>query len=148
MDKILINNWNSVVKNNDRVFMLGDFCLAGKGKIIEIGNKLNGRKILITGNHDNGALSTYYKAGFEMVSKYPIFLDGFLLSHCPIPDCRFYNIHGHIHNESIENVDYLHLHLDSNSGLSKLYFNVSADVINFIPISLDDIKKRITNIIF
>lgn len=144
MDKILVSNWNSVVKNNDRVFMLGDFCLAGKNKIIEIGNKLNGRKTLIMGNHDSAALSTYYKAGFEMVSKYPIFLEGFLLSHRPIPDCRFYNIHGHIHNTSIKVID--NLHLDTNSDLYKLYYNVSADVINFTPVSLNEIKRRINNL--
>lgn len=144
MNETIIENWNKVVKNSDRVFVLGDFCLAGKDKIIETGSRLNGRKTLILGNHDSASLRVYYEAGFEMVSKHTLFLDGFLLSHYPIPDCRFYNIHGHIHNESIEVID--NLHLNTNSDLYKLYYNVSVDVINFTPISLNEIKRRINNL--
>jgi len=135
MDKILVNNWNSVVKNNDRVFMLGDFCLAGKNKIIEIGNKLNGRKTLIMGNHERNSLKVYYDAGFVMIYKHPILLENtFLLSHSPIKDTKYINIHGHIHEKSIKDLDYF-------NGDLKLYYNVSCDVINFTPISLNKIKK-------
>lgn len=104
MNDTLIYNWNKIVKNNDRVFMLGDFALCGKDKIIEIGQKLNGRKILILGNHDGASLPTYYNAGFEMVSKFPIiFQDFFILSHEPIEflplNTPFVNIFGHVHND-------------------------------------------------
>ena len=104
MNDTLIYNWNKIVKNNDRVFMLGDFALCGKDKIIEIGQKLNGRKILILGNHDRASLTTYYTAGFEMVSKFPIiFQDFFILSHEPIEflplNTPFVNIFGHVHND-------------------------------------------------
>lgn len=138
MNQILINNWNSVVKNSDRVFMLGDFCLAGKDKIIEIGNQLNGRKTLILGNHDGASLKTYYEAGFEMVSKYPILLEDFIiLSHEPkfLGDNNlFFNIYGHVHNDT-KYKDYT-----SNS------FCASAERINYIPINLDTIKYEIRNI--
>lgn len=105
MNDALIYNWNKIVKNNDRVFMLGDFALCGKDKIIEIGQKLKGRKILILGNHDGASLSTYYNAGFEMVSKFPIiFQDFFILSHEPIEflplNTPFVNIFGHVHNDA------------------------------------------------
>ena len=104
MNETLISNWNKVVKRDDRVFMLGDFALCGKDKIIEIGQKLNGRKILILGNHDGASLPTYYNAGFEMVSKFPIiFQDFFILSHEPIEflplNTPFVNIFGHVHND-------------------------------------------------
>ena len=104
MNNIIISNWNKVVKRDDRVFMLGDFALCGKDKIIDIGQKLNGRKILILGNHDGASLSTYYNAGFEMVSKFPIiFQDFFILSHEPIEflplNTPFVNIFGHVHND-------------------------------------------------
>lgn len=52
MTETLIKNWNSVVGKNDIVYVVGDFALCGKAKIIEIGNQLNGRKRLILGNHD------------------------------------------------------------------------------------------------
>lgn len=104
MNNIIISNWNKVVKRDDRVFMLGDFALCGKDKIIEIGQKLNGRKVLIMGNHEGASLSTYYNAGFEMVSKFPIiFQDFFILSHEPIEflplNTPFVNIFGHVHND-------------------------------------------------
>lgn len=104
MNSTIISNWNKVVKNNDRVFMLGDFALCGKDKIIEIGQKLNGRKVLIMGNHEGASLTTYYNAGFEMVSKFPIiFQDFFILSHEPIEflplNTPFVNIFGHVHND-------------------------------------------------
>ena len=129
MNNALINNLNSIVTNNDRVFMLGDFCLAGKDKIIECGRALNGRKTLILGNHDSASLNTYYVAGFEMISKYPIFLkDTYILSHHPIPDCKYKNIHGHIHNKPL---------LFSNP---ENYFNVSVENINYTPINLTEIE--------
>lgn len=134
MNRELIKNWNSVVKNSDRVFCLGDFCLSGKDKVIELGNKLNGRKTLILGNHDSCSLKTYYNAGFEMVSKYSICLEykKIILSHKPIEyiPFGFINIHGHIHNKKIKEFTD-----------SKGYFNVSADCINFTPICLDSIIK-------
>ena len=139
MNQVLIKNWNNTVKKEDRIFVLGDFCLSGKDKIIEIGNQLNGRKTLILGNHDSASIKTYYEAGFEMVSKYPIFLKGFLLSHEPIPDCLFINIHGHIHNKSIEEIDYLYL--DKMPELKELYYNVGVDTNNFKPVSFKDIRK-------
>lgn len=104
MNDILISNWNKVVKSNDQVFMLGDFALCGKDKIIEIGQQLNGRKTLILGNHDGASLSTYYNAGFEIVSKFPIiYQDFFILSHQPIEflplNTPFVNIYGHVHDD-------------------------------------------------
>ena len=139
MNQVLIKNWNNTVKKEDRIFVLGDFCLSGKNKIIEIGKQLNGRKTLILGNHDSASIKTYYEAGFEAVSKYPIFLKGFLLSHEPIPDCRFINIHGHIHNKYIKEIDYLYL--DKMPELKELYYNVGVDMNNFKPVSFKDIRK-------
>lgn len=103
MNDVMIRNWNNKVSNNDRVFMLGDFCLAGKNKIVEIGQRLQGRKTLIIGNHDSASLKTYYEAGFEMVSKHPIIIEDFIiLSHKPMftpPNSVYFNIYGHVHND-------------------------------------------------
>ena len=52
MTEKLIKNWNSVVGKNAIVYVVGDFARCGKQKIIEIGQRLNGRKRLILGNHD------------------------------------------------------------------------------------------------
>lgn len=51
MHPALIESWNSVVKEGDIVYVLGDFSL-NKKYCPEILPKLNGSKILVSGNHD------------------------------------------------------------------------------------------------
>lgn len=51
MNEDLVNKWNSVVKPEDTVYVLGDFSLAFRP--VEIyPHRLNGNKILVPGNHD------------------------------------------------------------------------------------------------
>jgi len=51
MNQALIDNWNSVVTDDDTVYVLGDFSLAFRP--VEIfTQRLNGLKYLIAGNHD------------------------------------------------------------------------------------------------
>ena len=52
MDSEMIRRWNSVVSPNDLVFHLGDVIIAGAKRAEYILPQLNGRKILIEGNHD------------------------------------------------------------------------------------------------
>lgn len=134
MNEEIIKRWNSVVKKDDVVFHLGDFALCGKDKIIEIGQRLNGRKTLIIGNHDGASIKTYYEAGFEHVIKYPIlFNDFFILSHMPqfVQDNGLYaNIFAHVHNDP------------NYKDASPRGLCVSAERINYTPISWEEIKKR------
>jgi calcineurin-like phosphoesterase family protein len=51
-DDWLIKKWNTTVKKEDFIYILGDFCLANHEKTEKILQKLNGRKFLIRGNHD------------------------------------------------------------------------------------------------
>lgn len=132
MNERLINNWNKAIGKEDRVFVLGDFALCGKDKIIEIGQRLKGRKILILGNHDGASLKTYYEAGFEMVSRFPLFWNGLLLSHEPIERAQYPNIHGHIHQKIVDECDY-------ELG-DVLYVNVCVDRTMFKPLSYDSVK--------
>lgn len=134
MNKAMIDNWNKVVRKEDKVIMNGDFALCGKDMIIEIGQQLNGRKTLILGNHDGASLKTYYDAGFEMVSKYPIiFEDFYIISHQPQfiqSNSMYANIFAHIHN----NPEY--------TDCSPRSFCVSAERINYTPIEFNEILKR------
>ena len=50
-DAALIKNWNDLVKPEDTVFHLGDFCWGGTSKWREILSQLNGHIYLIRGNH-------------------------------------------------------------------------------------------------
>lgn len=51
MNARLVELWNAVVSNGDEVYCLGDFSFK-QSIAAEILPKLNGRKILIAGNHD------------------------------------------------------------------------------------------------
>lgn len=51
MDDYLVDQWNSVVAENDLVYCLGDFCYNFQ-QMCDVMPFLNGEKILITGNHD------------------------------------------------------------------------------------------------
>ena len=134
MNKTLIKNWNSVVKRDDKVIVVGDFALCGKDKIIEISQQLNGKKTLILGNHDRASIKAYYDAGFEFVSKYPIVLDDwYIISHHPkytTENSLYANIYAHVHND----INYL-----DHTACS---FCVSAERINYTPIEWEVIKER------
>ena len=134
MTKKLVKNWNSVVGKNDIVYVVGDFALCGKQKIIEIGHQLNGRKRLILGNHDQASLGTYYEAGFEYVYNHHIILDDFLIvSHVPLvgisENTPFANIFAHVHDDP------------AYKDYSCRSFCVSAERINYTPIELNVVKK-------
>lgn len=61
--QMLIEQHNQLVKPDDVVIFLGDFSFNSPS----IASKLNGRKILILGNHDHRGDQAYYSAGFEFV---------------------------------------------------------------------------------
>ena len=52
MHEDLIAEWNKKVKPNDIIFHLGDFSFKGKEATESILSQLNGRKVMILGNHD------------------------------------------------------------------------------------------------
>ena len=127
MNETIIKNHNSIIKKKDRVFILGDFALAGKEAIKEICGRLQGYKILIIGNHDkHRGVKAWLELGFDEVYKYPVIVDNFfILSHAPMyvnDSMPYLNIHGHTHGTSMK---------------SDSFINVSLDVINFTPVNLD-----------
>lgn len=136
MNRVLINNWNSVVSNDDIVWHLGDFAMGSKEEITNLVNQLNGRINLIMGNHDNHLVKWYYDCGFNKVYDRPIIIDDyFILSHQPrTVGANLYGyIYGHIHNDDIYK-DYT-----SNS------FCACVERINYTPILLEQAKKKMYN---
>lgn len=103
MNAALIERWNSVVGKDDMVIHLGDVGLGSREKIGEIIRQLNGRKMLIMGNHDHFKENQYREMGFETVSRFPILWNKFfLLSHAPLElseTTPYFNIYGHIHTD-------------------------------------------------
>lgn len=104
MDETMIKNWNETVSNKDTILHLGDFGLGNKEYIASIVKRLNGKKILIMGNHDNWSEQTYRDMGFHTVSRFPIVWgDFYILSHAPLAPMSdrlpFIQYYGHVHND-------------------------------------------------
>jgi calcineurin-like phosphoesterase family protein len=51
-DEWLVDVWNSTVRREDYVYILGDFCLGNKERTEKLLSRLKGKKFLIEGNHD------------------------------------------------------------------------------------------------
>lgn len=129
MDEHLVDCWNKVVKPKDTVYHLGDVCINRRAlKTVE---RLNGRKILIKGNHDVFRANEYLEY-FEDIRAYKIFAKHRIIcSHIPIhPESLNRwdaNFHGHLHANNIP--------FYSESG--EKYYCVSVEQNNYEPISLD-----------
>ena len=111
MNQALIDNWNSVVTDEDRVYMLGDFFFFFTGKAKKILEQLNGRIIWIIGNHDPENESFYRKlVTMGYIEEYHDMLirwiDGYEITMCHYPmacykhDSNDRNLmfYGHLHD--------------------------------------------------
>ena len=102
MDDTMIARWNRNVKDDDQVFMLGDFGLVGINYLTDVLHSLNGNKILIRGNHD-GSIEKMRRIGFDCVVDGAIVtIEGYevLLSHYPnLFENEQLRLHGHIHEK-------------------------------------------------
>jgi calcineurin-like phosphoesterase family protein len=101
MDYVMVQNWNEVVKSDDFLLHLGDFGLTASKRMEEIISQLNGRKWIIVGNHDKSA-NWYENHGFERAFNTPLEVEDCILSHRPRVPCPKLNIHGHIHEKTMD----------------------------------------------
>lgn len=141
MNYVMMSLWNEVVGKNDIVFHLGDvFCGCGPAgvstneAISEVWENLNGKKLLIKGNHDD-RLNNKIKMLTEKCDEENIedgvivHYDNFeiLLCHRPMYKRNVdMMIHGHTHEKLIK---------------SDFAFNASVDVNAFAPIELIDVVE-------
>ena len=152
MNDTIINNWNSVVKENDIVFHLGDFCFCGSDKFKELIEKLNGKIYLILGNHDLKTIKQWHATKFEGVyQQMCIKIDGkkIYLNHFPFLcyastyyryEDAVWQLFGHVHS-SDKNKNGL-----DNQRLSMLFptqYDVGVDNNNYTPISFEEVKNII-----
>jgi len=57
MDQDMIQRWNKLIGVKDTVYVLGDVCFMRPERAVTTVESLNGRKILIQGNHDRKLLN-------------------------------------------------------------------------------------------
>ena len=144
----ILKRWNSVITNEDNVYILGDLCLGNEKEWNKIFYNLNGKeKTFIVGNHDtNNKIDKYVfdynmiYAGLATLYKYSKKYN-FYLSHYPtittnFDDTKKYpiiNLFGHTHQKS--------KFFDGNPYM----YNVALDAHNCTPVSIEQIIKDIKN---
>ena len=146
MDETMIERWNAKVKPTDTVYHLGDVVI--NKKYLHLVSRLNGRKILVRGNHDIFGDDDYYNVGFEQIHGVRVFVDKFILSHIPLhPDCvteRFrVNVHGHLHANQVK---LSAIDMDTNATkkyIDPRYLCVCVEQTDFTPLHFDEVEARI-----
>ena len=137
MQDKMIEKWNNKVSNEDTVYILGDFSFKlQKSAAIKILKQLNGKKILIKGNHDNYVGQRDYDECFEGIYDYLQLTEDktqIILSHYPIWDWAgmyygSYHLYGHIHDETMPH--------EYNA------YCVSVEHIDYEPVTLEEIIKE------
>lgn len=142
MDSEIIFRWNSVVKDGDVVYHLGDFCF---GKPISYIERLNGYLKIIPGSHDkeiqrSGAELMLRKFVFEKLTEIKVDINGInqlvVLCHYAMRSWNkshygSWHLYGHHHGKL------------PPSGLS---FDVGVDTNNFYPYSLKDVADKMKSL--
>lgn len=132
MDETMVERWNKVVRPQDKVYHLGDVTMKAPG--LGILKRLNGHKRLVRGNHDIFKTKQYMQY-FEEIYGVRV-LEDMIFSHIPlhadsIKERWLANVHGHTHNNHPQGF------------MGSRYYNVSVEMIDYTPISLEELKQRI-----
>lgn len=88
MNAVIMTRWNAVVRPDDVVYHLGDVAFCSKAVLSNLMSGLNGRKMLVLGNHDRKQ-DAMLECGFDEVSvRRTIAYGGYELkmSHLPYYD--------------------------------------------------------------
>lgn len=140
MDEVLIERWNSIIRDDDLVYHLGDMFAGPAREPHRIRERLRGRIHLLRGNHDSGVDPE--ALGLEWVKDYHELIvedeeadNGcrlIVLSHYPFREWNqshhgSWHLHGHCHGSLPE----------SGAGYS---LDVGVDVHGFAPLSYSEVK--------
>jgi len=144
MNETMIERHNAKVKQQDTVYFLGDVVI--NKKYLELVKRMNGRKILIRGNHDIFKDEEYREVGFEQLHGVRVFVDKFILSHIPLhPDCvteRFrVNVHGHLHANQV--MSWQVIDEDIVYKPDPRYLCVCVEQTDYTPLHFDEVEERI-----
>ena len=138
MERRILDNCRRLISPQDTVYLLGDLASSREG--LNLLRSIKGTKKIVWGNHDTMPLPVYLDyfpdSSFRMWYK----IKNVLLTHTPIHPQELeyksssvnicpprYNIHGHVHDFTIDD---------------DRYFNTSVDANNWGPVKLQDILSH------
>lgn len=171
MNEAILKNVNSVVKNDDHLYLLGDILWKETEENIALISQFKGNLHAIKGNHCQFKDARYRRLFCE-ICDYKEITDnikgknyGVVLSHFPImfwnkmkqvnndgsPRTKNYNIllYGHAHNSNEEKLYQQFLkYVNDNYGYGAMAFNVGCmmSYMNYTPRTLEEIITANTNV--
>lgn len=140
MNATLIANWNERVRPKDEVYILGDVSMKGGLLVSEVMAQLQGKKYLITGNHDkfqeDSQFQEYLLEEIYQYHELKYKNTRFVLFHYPITEWNGYHngaihLHGHLHSSADYNRE------NKENGLKK--YDVGVDANGMKPVSIEEI---------
>lgn len=142
MDDTIIDNVNAIVKPNDILWFIGDFCFARKFEYFNVAkgyrNRINCKNInFIWGNHDDRKLlkplfNECYDQVLINVNGQSIFLNHYAMRTWDKSHHGSYNLYGHTHG----------LFFEEDEKSPHLTLDVGVDTHNFKPWSFEEIKEH------
>lgn len=134
-DEWLINRINSKVGKKDELYILGDVSMAPRIPTESLIDKMNGKKHLILGNHDNNIKTSNR---FESISQIKDFIFKgkerihIVLCHYPMRAWNrshygSYHLYGHVHGSLKPGIQSFDIGVDSN---------------NYYPLSLREVLEK------
>ncbi len=155
MNEGLIQNWNEVVDSQSTVFVLGDVAMGDRKLIPSILSRLNGKIILVRGNHDHKNSLQYFP---EVHNEYMLEYKGYKIEMTHNPGHLKYegdfSLCGHVHSSfriktigDIIPADTTHDHKYKHPEIicPKFLMNIGVDVNDYKPISIDSIIEEYEN---
>ena len=144
MNEAIVERFNSKVKPEDTLYILGDVMLNNNDEAETYLARLNGKKIFIRGNHDTDTRIEIYKKYTDVEIKYADMIKykkrNIYLSHYPTivqNDADFHNMiinfYGHTHQTNNFYNDYINM------------YHVGVDSHNCYPVSIDEALEEIKN---
>lgn len=134
MNERFAEGYNSVVRDGDIAYWLGDITWDYSEKFDKFMSRLRGSKRLILGNHDE-VKGTGLVRHFKKVGIWRVFKEyNFICSHIPLHPCKLeriqFNVHGDLHQNHVPDLRYI---------------NVCVEPRNYTPVSLEEIQMVIAS---
>ncbi|EPX84074.1 metallophosphoesterase [Salipiger mucosus] len=132
-DEYIRQRWQETISSKDTVYVNGDVAMARWGlKRLEA---LNGKLILIMGNHDSHPMQDYLQYFQRILPEKKV--DQFIISHRPLhpgslPTWCLGNIHAHTHERPVT------METEDGPVPDPRYFNTCVEVNDFRPVLLHD----------
>ena len=135
MDRAIVDGWNARVGHDDVVYHLGDVSAYRDGRLAGFFHRLNGRKRLVIGNHDEESPEVLALPWDEPPEKHALLhVDGKPVFVCHYPMATWPRIaKGAIHL-------FGHMHAKWRGDSRRV--NVGVDVWDYGPVTLGEIERR------